>query len=65
MDIKKIIKARVESASNELKLLTHDGLVTGSYTGYLLRGEIDAYNDCLNLIEQSEKPMEGLKNACK
>lgn len=49
-----ILKAKIESAKNELHELSLDSknVLTNEVPIALLRGEINGYNDCLTLLEQ-------------
>lgn len=60
MDIKQILKEKIEGGKKDLALLAEDSknAIANETKITLLRGEISAYCDCLTLIEQSEKPMK-------
>ena len=60
MDIKQILKEKIEGGKKDLALLAEDSenALANETKITLLRGEISAYCDCLTLIEQAEKPMK-------
>ena len=65
MDIKQILKEKIENARKERGELTVGRTYRQIRLNHLvsrLNGEIDAYNDCLTTIEQSEKPMKAIPN---
>ena len=64
MDIKQILKEKIEGGKKDLALLAEDSknAIANETKITLLRGEISAYCDCLTLIEQSEKPMKAIPN---
>lgn len=62
MDIKQILKEKINALFDERKPLVEEFEQYHTYVKYpditKLNGEIQAYVDCANLIEQSEKPMK-------
>ena len=62
MDIKQILKDKINALFDERKPLVEEFEQYHTYVKYpditKLNGEIQAYTDCANLIEQSEKPMK-------
>ena len=67
MDIKQILKEKIEGGKKDLALLAEDSknAIANETKITLLRGEISAYCDCLTLIEQSEKPMKPIHSLGK
>ena len=66
MDIKQILKEKIENARKERGELTVGRTYRQIRLNHLvsrLNGEIDAYNDCLTTIEQSEKPMKPIPHS--
>jgi hypothetical protein len=66
MDIKQILKDKINALFDERKPLVEEFEQYHTYVKYpditRLNGEIQAYTDCANLIEQSEKPMKAIPN---
>ena len=69
MDIKQILKEKINALFDERKPLVEEFEQYHTYVKYpditKLNGEIQAYTDCANLIEQSEKPMKPIHSLGK
>lgn len=58
MDIKQILKEKIENARKELEVAK----TQSTSEAVCFQAKVDAYYDCLTLIEQSEKPMKAIPN---
>jgi len=59
MDIKQILKEKIESAKKELEVAK----TQSTSEAVCFQAKVDAYYDCLTTIEQSEKPMKPLPHS--
>jgi hypothetical protein len=58
MDIKQILKKKIESAKKELEVAK----TQSTSEAVCFQAKVDAYYDCLTLIEQFERPTKVIPN---